>query len=76
MARLSTKSITSTAAASIFACDKDHKCATCGVGPAAVRFMRCSVCKAVTYCGAACQREDWKTHKRTCYPASNLAVSS
>jgi hypothetical protein len=30
-------------------------------------LRRCSVCRAVAYCGAECQREDWKPrHKAEC----------
>lgn len=28
--------------------------------------MRCGACKAVYYCGAACQRSDWKIHRAEC----------
>lgn len=28
--------------------------------------LRCGTCKAVTYCCAKCQKEDWKFHKRIC----------
>jgi len=28
--------------------------------------LRCSVCKAATYCSAKCQKEDWQFHKRNC----------
>jgi hypothetical protein len=29
---------------------------------------RCSVCKRVRYCSRACQKKDWKTHKKVCSP--------
>jgi len=40
------------------------KCRGCGKteGP----FRRCGRCKVATYCSAACQRNDWKYHRRTC----------
>jgi len=41
-------------------------CAHCG--KQGVGFQRCSVCKAASYCGAACQKAGWKRHKRTCAP--------
>ena len=28
--------------------------------------LRCSRCKTTLYCGAECQREDWKAHKPNC----------
>ncbi|CAE7677787.1 unnamed protein product [Symbiodinium pilosum] len=28
--------------------------------------LRCGVCKKVSYCSAACQKEDWSFHKRVC----------
>ena len=30
------------------------------------KLMKCSVCEAVWYCGAQCQKEDWKRHKVFC----------
>jgi hypothetical protein len=30
--------------------------------------LRCGVCKKVAYCSAACQKDDWRFHKRTCKP--------
>ncbi|CAJ1400576.1 unnamed protein product [Effrenium voratum] len=28
--------------------------------------LRCGVCKKVSYCSAACQKDDWSFHKRNC----------
>jgi hypothetical protein len=39
-------------------------CSHCGKECAELR--RCSVCKHVSYCGAACQNAAWKKHKKTC----------
>ena len=39
---------------------------TCSVCGKAGATARCSRCRAVVYCGAACQRKDWKRHKKTC----------
>lgn len=30
------------------------------------QFQRCSACQMVIYCGAQCQKKDWKLHKPTC----------
>ena len=30
------------------------------------KLMKCSVCEGVWYCGATCQKEDWKRHKLFC----------
>jgi hypothetical protein len=30
------------------------------------KLMKCSVCENVWYCGATCQKEDWKRHKVFC----------
>ncbi|KAM5543897.1 hypothetical protein V8D89_002514 [Ganoderma adspersum] len=31
-----------------------------------VKLLKCSRCRAVMYCSAACQKGDWKTHKSRC----------
>lgn len=40
-------------------------CARCG-GPGKPKLLNCGACKSTSYCSAACQREDWKKHKRVC----------
>ena len=30
------------------------------------KLMKCAVCESVSYCGAQCQKEDWKRHKQFC----------
>ena len=30
------------------------------------KLMKCAVCESVWYCGAQCQKEDWKRHKVFC----------
>ena len=37
------------------------KCKTFGL------YHRCSKCKHVFYCSAACQKLDWKVHQRMCF---------
>ena len=39
-------------------------CSHCG--KECEELKRCSVCKHVSYCGAACQNVAWKKHKKTC----------
>lgn len=39
-------------------------CARCGTKEG--KLLKCSRCTKVYYCGAACQRADWKEHKTTC----------
>ena len=39
-------------------------CAHCG--KQGDGFKRCSICKATHYCGSACQKADWKRHKKEC----------
>ena len=46
--------------------DSAESCAHCGKKGAG--FKRCSVCKQASYCGAACQKADWKRHKKDCAP--------
>ena len=31
-----------------------------------VKLMKCAVCESVWYCGAQCQKDDWKRHKVFC----------
>ena len=52
---------------------KAPACSVCGmVGGAPLgggqQLLRCSLCKARSYCSAACQKADWKTHKAQCSP--------
>ena len=38
--------------------------------------MRCQRCNSRAYCGAECQRSDWKSgHRRVCTPATSKAGS-
>jgi len=44
-----------------------QKCACCMKKETALAtFSKCSKCKCTYYCGAECQRQDWKGHKRLC----------
>ena len=45
-------------------------CACCGVQ--GVAFKRCSRCLQASYCGAECQKADWKHHKKDCAPPVSL----
>jgi hypothetical protein len=45
-------------------------CAACGAGPLAAKARKwCGKCHAAPYCGAACQRANWPSHKLMCAPA-------
>lgn len=44
--------------------EQQHVCGVCGK----VATLRCSRCKAVWYCAAACQKAHWPTHKQSCKP--------
>ena len=37
--------------------------------------MRCSRCHSQYYCGVACQKKDWKTHKATCVAPTEVTQS-
>ena len=53
------------------------KCKSCGKqgGDAADnKLMQCSVCASVKYCSAACQKADWKNHKKNCTEAACLKL--
>ena len=43
--------------------DKIVKCRRCRKQ---TKLMKCSVCESVWYCGATCQKDDWKRHKLFC----------
>ena len=45
---------------------KHVKCNSCGDTEAVLKA--CQRCKKVAYCGARCQRDDWRFHKRVCCP--------
>jgi len=54
-------------------------CAQCGpITDKALVMKVCSVCQAARYCGAACQKLHWKTHKPECkrIKAENDQVTS
>ena len=61
----------STSTTPIPSISSDSRCANCGKTAAATglpKLLRCSKCKSVAYCGAACQRVHWKAggHKAAC----------
>jgi len=41
-------------------------CEVCDEEPGPAGMLRCSRCRNKFYCGAGCQREDWKKHKMDC----------
>jgi hypothetical protein len=41
-----------------------ERCANCG--KQGDGFKRCTICKDAHYCGPACQKDDWKHHKKKC----------
>ena len=49
---------------------RKQRCMNCEIeernlGPGR-KLLRCSKCGNAVYCGTACQREDWDTHKNVC----------
>ena len=47
-------------------------CAQCGRQGAGLK--RCAVCKQASYCGAVCQKADWKHHKQKFHGTIPLVV--
>ena len=45
-------------------------CVACGKMEG--KFYFCSKCKAVKYCGATCQKDNWKQHKFACATLKDL----
>lgn len=42
-------------------------CPGCGLVEEQVKvFKRCSLCRQIAYCSPACQRKDWRDHKKVC----------
>mmetsp|Transcript_3385 Transcript_3385/g.5690 ORF Transcript_3385/g.5690 Transcript_3385/m.5690 type:complete len:244 (-) Transcript_3385:2404-3135(-) len=52
------------------------KCNSCGKqgDDADNKLMQCSVCGTVKYCSTACQKADWKNHKKNCTAAACLKL--
>jgi radical SAM protein with 4Fe4S-binding SPASM domain len=54
--------------------ERGPACANCGKtrrwDKADKPLSKCARCKAVAYCGAACQKAHWKAHKAACRAAS------
>jgi hypothetical protein len=45
-------------------------CAQCGQQEGAIgEHKKCQGCRTVFYCGRACQKKDWKRHKKICKPS-------
>jgi len=42
-----------------------HRCLVCRA-KGKPKLMMCTACKKVRYCSKACQKRDWKAHKRRC----------
>ena len=71
----------STSTTPIQSISSDSRCANCGKTAAAKglpQLLRCSKCKSVAYCGAACQRVHWKAggHKAACKKIRNNQQSA
>lgn len=51
---------------------RDAACACCRRPGNGIRLLSCTRCRAVKYCGKACQRKHWKAgHKIDCYQPSD-----
>ena len=50
---------------------REERCLNCGASFEGLR--RCGKCKAVYFCNAACQREVWKEHCKTCVAPAGAA---
>ena len=46
--------------------EKSKKIVKCRRCRKETKLMKCAVCESVWYCGAQCQKEDWKRHKQFC----------
>jgi hypothetical protein len=50
----------------------NHKCTLANT--ASLKKHRCSKCQTTTYCGPACQQEDWQRHKIECVEYTTLSI--
>ncbi|KAI8462871.1 MAG: hypothetical protein J3K34DRAFT_446096 [Monoraphidium minutum] len=50
-------------------------CAVCGKGRDQGKLKVCTGCGAVHYCSAACQKEDWPSHRRACKARASQAAA-
>ncbi|NXP15606.1 TDRD1 protein, partial [Thinocorus orbignyianus] len=57
---------------SLVSAPETRTCHHCGL----FGSLRCSQCKQIYYCSAACQRKDWSTHSVVCEPELQLNSSS
>jgi hypothetical protein len=48
----------------------------CGKGEPEVRLLRCVGCKAQYYCGDACARAHWPSHRAACKAAARRASAA
>jgi hypothetical protein len=52
-----------------------RRCDGCGAEEtAAAKLRKCGACHGIYYCTAACQKLDWKTHKKACAAAVAAAA--
>jgi hypothetical protein len=63
--------------AAFYAGQEERVCNVCGASKPEDRnktnMLRCSRCRAVYYCGADCQRADWKAaHKKECVAVADI----
>merc|ERR1711879_152430 len=48
-------------------------CALCSVQEMQFRsFLKCGRCRSTVYCSRACQKTDWKVHRKICCPPECL----
>ncbi len=54
-----------------------RRCDACDAAEApAAKLLTCGACKTASYCGAACQRAHWTTHKVACKAARTAAAAA
>ena len=55
------------AAGQPFALPAGQVCANCGAAATELKkLLKCSRCMEIEYCSAACQKKDWRRHKKGC----------
>jgi hypothetical protein len=52
-----------------------RECGLCGAAEGEKKLLNCSACHSALYCGAACQKGGWKSHKKVGFSSVRFGVA-